>query len=326
MNQNIEKKLEKLYTELGDYLDGSSSPEDNGNNSSNNKSGDTSSDGSEESNVTENNPTDNTNTPNDETDSTGQDEDISSDDIDNEEPDKAEDSDATGEHKSGLVISDDKNGFSYDVDAIENMMRCLNTLEELESDPSYGKIDYSKMHTTSHDTNWRQKNYTNGVSTLAYIFPIKYKMEEYTDRIDYQENTSKATKALSETITILSNKFNDVFSDDVMEIANKNTGDGLTINDPDYANFEDEDGEDTDSGSATDGNPSTEEHDSGDKIIDDTIKEKVEDIVNNIPDEIKNGVINKLINGKTPAEIAQEYGITEEQIEAIKGLVISSLE
>lgn len=326
MNQDIEKILEKLYNELGDYLDDSSKEDENSNNSSNDKSGDTSSDSSEESKNAEDNPTDDTNTPNDETDSTGQDEDTNGDNIDNEEPDKVEDSETDEEHKSGLVISDDKNGFSYDVDAIENMMRCLNTLEELESDPTYGKIDYSKMHTTSHDTNWRQTNYTNGISTLAYFYPIKYEMEEYTDRFDYQENTSKATKALSETITILSNKFNDVFSDDVMEIANKNTGDGLTINDPDYANFEDEDGEDTDSGSATDGNPSTEEHDSGDKIIDDTIKEKVDDIVNNIPDEIKNGVINKLINGKTPAEIAQEYGITEEQIEAIKGLVISSLE
>lgn len=301
MNQNIEKMLEKLYNELGDYLDGSSSPEDNGNNSSNNKSGDTSSDGSEESKVTENNPTDNTNTPNYETDS-------------------------TGEHKSGLVISDDTNGFSYDVDAIENMMRCLNTLEELESDPSYGKIDYSKMHTTSHDTNWSQKNYTNGVSTMIDLFPIEYKMEEYTDRIDYQENTSKATKALSETITILSNKFNDVFSDDVMEIANKNTGDGLTINDPDYANFENEDGEDTDSGSATDGTPSTEEHDPEDKIIGEITKEKIDDIANNIPENIKNEIINKLINRKSIVEISQKYGITEEQIEAIKGSITSSSE
>lgn len=311
MNQDIEKMLENLYNELGDYLD------DNGDNSSNDKSSDTS------SNSSEDNPTDDTNTPNDETDSTGQDEDTSSDDIDNEEPSKLEDSETDGEHKSGLVISDDKNGFTYDVDAIEAAMRCLNTLQELESDPSYGIIDTTKMHS------FKVKNEVTPTGP-ELIQSWVYKDYDFENanipKKDFQENTSKATKALSETITILSNKFNDAFSDDVMEIANKNTGDGLTINDPDYANFEDEDGEDTDAGSATDGNPSTEEHDSGDKIIDDTIKEKVDDIVANIPDEIKNGVINKLINGKTPAEIAQEYGITEEQIEAIKGLVISSLE
>ena len=83
------------------------------------------------------------------------------------------------------------NGIFYDVATVENAMRCLINMKELENIPNFGKLNYKPSSDVQNN---------------------RYNIEEYKDRIDSTFYTDMATTTLINTMNFLSNSFREQFS------------------------------------------------------------------------------------------------------------------
>lgn len=86
------------------------------------------------------------------------------------------------------------NGIVYDVATVENAMRCLMDMQELEETPNFGKLTYKSSSDVPNN---------------------RYNIEEYKDRIDSTFYTDMATATLIYTMDFLRNHFGEQFSWDV---------------------------------------------------------------------------------------------------------------
>ena len=88
---------------------------------------------------------------------------------------------------------------NYNITSVENAMRCLKEIKELESDENFGKLSYSKPNN----------------------FPgnKRYTIDKYNDSIDSKYYTDKSIATLAFTISNLE-KTGEVFSDDITSYIN----------------------------------------------------------------------------------------------------------